>query len=192
MGPLNLSLWRMVMELKIEAKNLDLRKSWQEKIDEERDKLIRHYANLVLHLRVTIEATPGYKEGGHEVRLVAAVPNDTVVVKRWGESVRPLLVEAFDVLGGRLKEIVRKKQSHKTTKVQGASTNNKTSGVIRKIVPDELYGFIVSSDHSDVFFHANSLKNGTLADLTEGDEVTFAMEEGDKGLQATWVRIGKD
>lgn len=52
------------MELKIEAKNLDIRKSWQEKIEEERNKLIRHYANFVLHLRVTIEATPGYKEGG--------------------------------------------------------------------------------------------------------------------------------
>ena len=69
------------MELKIEAKNLDIRKSWQEKIEEERDKIIRHYASLVLHLRVTIEATPGYKEGGHEVRVVATVPNDTVVVK---------------------------------------------------------------------------------------------------------------
>lgn len=66
------------MELKIEAKNLDIRKSWQEKIEEERDKLIRHYANFVLHLRVTIEATPGYKEGGYEVRLVASVPNDKI------------------------------------------------------------------------------------------------------------------
>lgn len=51
------------MELKIEAKNLDMRKTWQEKIEGERDKLIRHYAGHVLHLRVTIEATPGYKEG---------------------------------------------------------------------------------------------------------------------------------
>jgi ribosome-associated translation inhibitor RaiA len=43
------------MELKIEAKNLDMRKSWQEKIEEEQAKLIRHYANMVLYLRVTIE-----------------------------------------------------------------------------------------------------------------------------------------
>jgi cold shock CspA family protein/ribosome-associated translation inhibitor RaiA len=191
MGPLNLSLWRMVMELKIEAKNLDLRKSWQEKIDEERDKLIRHYASLVLHLRVTIEATPGYKEGGYEVRLVATVPNDTVAVKRWGESVRSLLVEAFDVLGSQLKEIVKKKQNHKTAKVQGATVDNKASGIIRKIVSDESYGFIVTNDKLDVFFHANSLKDAAMSDLSEGDEVMFAMEEGDKGLQATWVRVGQ-
>merc|ERR1711879_332884 len=88
--------WRICMELKTEAKNLDMRKGWQEKIEGERDKLIRHYASFVHHLRVTIEATRGHKEGGYEVRLVASVPSDTVVVKRSGENVRPLLVEAFD------------------------------------------------------------------------------------------------
>jgi cold shock CspA family protein/ribosome-associated translation inhibitor RaiA len=179
------------MELKIEAKNLDIRKSWQEKIEEERDKLIRHYANFVLHLRVTIEATPGYKEGGYEVRLVASVPNDTVAVKRWGESVRPLLVEAFDVLGAQLKEIVKKKQSHKTAKVQGATIDGKSSGVIRKIFPDESYGFIVTDDKLDVFFHANALKDVAMQDLAEGDEVLFAVEDGDKGPQATWVKVGQ-
>ncbi|MCL1980570.1 MAG: cold shock domain-containing protein [Proteobacteria bacterium] len=176
------------MELKIEAKNLDIRKSWQEKIEEERAKLIRHYANLVLHLRVSIEATPGYKEGGHEVRLVATVPNDTVAVKRWGESVRPLLVEAFDVLGEQLKEIVKKRQDHKTVKVQAAMGDAKTAGIIRKIAPDASYGFIVTDDKLDVFFHASSLKDASMGDFAEGDQVHLAMEEGDKGLQATWVR----
>ncbi|MCL2790535.1 MAG: cold shock domain-containing protein [Desulfobulbus sp.] len=180
------------MELKIEAKNLDIRKSWQEKIEEERAKLTRHYANLVLHLRVSIEATPGYKEGGHEVRLVASVPNDTVVVKRWGESVRPLLVEAFDVLGGQLKEIVKKKQDqNKSAKVQGTAVDGdgRTAGIIRKIAPDASYGFIVTNDKLDVFFHASSLKDVSMGDLAEGDEVLFAMEEGEKGLQAAWVRV---
>ena len=178
------------MELKIEAKNLDIRKSWQEKIEEERNKLIRHYANFVLHLRVTIEATPGYKEGGYEVRLVATVPNDTVAVKRWGESVRALLVETFDVVGAQLKEIVKKKQNHKTAKLQGATIDSKASGVIRKIFPDEAYGFIVTDDKLDVFFHANALKDVAMSDLAEGDEVLFALEDGDKGPQAAWVKVG--
>jgi cold shock CspA family protein/ribosome-associated translation inhibitor RaiA len=172
------------MELKIEAKNLDIRKSWQEKIEEERNKLNRHYASLVLHLRVTIEATPGYKEGGHEVRVVATVPNDTVVVKRWGESVRPLLVEAFE-------EIVKKKQNHKTAKVQGGAADGRLSGIVRKIFPEEAYGFIVTDDKLDVFFHANALRDVEMNDIAEGDEVLFAMEEGDKGPQATWVRVGQ-
>lgn len=179
------------MELKIEAKNLDIRKSWQDKIEEERNRLIRHYANFVLHLRVTIEATPGYKEGGFEVRLVASVPNDTVAVKRWGENVRSLLTESFDVLGAQLKEIVKKKQNHKTAKMSGAVIDGKSSGIVRKIFPEESYGFIVSDDQVDVFFHANSLKDVAINELTEGDAVLFAMEVGDKGPQATWVRVGQ-
>jgi len=179
------------MELKIEAKNLDIRKSWQEKIEEERNRLIRHYANFVLHLRVSIEATPGYKEGGFEVRLVASVPNDTVAVKRWGENVRSLLTESFDVLGAQLKEIVKKKQNHKSAKMSGAVIDGKSTGIVRKIFPDESYGFIVTDDQLDVFFHANSLKDVAISELAEGDQVLFAMEVGDQGPQATWVRVGQ-
>ncbi|HID69529.1 MAG TPA: HPF/RaiA family ribosome-associated protein, partial [Desulfobacterales bacterium] len=45
------------MDLKVETRNVELRKGWQKKIDEEKEKLIRHFANFVLHLRVSIEAT---------------------------------------------------------------------------------------------------------------------------------------
>ena len=179
------------MDLKVEARNLDMRKSWQQKIEEERDKLIRHYASFVLHLRVTIEATPGYKEGGYEVHLVASVPQDTVVVKRWGENVHSLLVEAFDVLGLQLKEIVRKKQDHKngkSVKTQGTVLNGNVAGTVKKVFDD--YGFILADDSQEVFFHKNALKDLSMAHLDTGDAVTFAMEEGDKGPQAIWVKAG--
>lgn len=177
------------MDLKVEARNLDMRKSWQEKIEEEREKIIRHYANLVLHLRVTIEATPGYKEGGYEVSLVASVPNDTVVVKRWGEKVRPLLVETFDVLGLQLKDIVQKKHNHKhqaSVKTQGGVPGGDTRGTVQRLFAE--YGFIMTLDDQEVFFHANALKNITIDDLEEGTAVSLAMEEGDKGLHAVWVK----
>ena len=98
------------MELKIEAKNVELRKGWETRINEEKNKLIRHYANFILHLRVTIEATTSHKAGGYAIKLVAGVPDDTLVVERKGESVRPALTAAFDVLGLQLKEKIRKKR----------------------------------------------------------------------------------
>lgn len=179
------------MELKVEARNLDMRKGWLEKIEEEKAKLVRHYANFVLHLRVTIEATPGYKEGGYEVRLVASVPNDTVVVKRWGEKVRPILVEAFDVLGLRLKEIVRKKQNHKNVKVSEAIVAGNVSGTIKKLFPEDAYGFITTPDDDEVFFHENVLRDVSMHQLSEGDAVMLAITSGDKGPQASWVRTAK-
>ncbi|PIE63797.1 MAG: cold-shock protein [Desulfobacterales bacterium] len=179
------------MELKIEAKNLDMRKSWQDKIEGERDKLLRHYAGHVLHLRVTIEATPGYKEGGYEVRLVASVPNDTVVVKRWGEMVKSLLVESFDVLGQQLKEKIRKKQNHKGAKTaSGVTLDAASTGTVKKLFPEEMYGFIVTEEEQEIFFHAGALRDISMRDLAEGDTVTCAIEDGDKGPQAAWVRVG--
>ncbi len=176
------------MDLKVETRNLDMRAGWQEKIEEEREKLIRHYANLVLHLRVSIEAKPGYKEGGYEVSLVASVPNDTVVVKRWGEKVHTLLVETFDVLGLQLKDIVRKKHDHKheaTVKVLGGAPGD-TRGTVQRVFDE--YGFIMTLDNQEVFFHANALKELRMNDLEEGAAVYLALEEGEKGLQAAWVK----
>ena len=174
------------MELKIETRNVELRKSWQDRIDEEKEKLVRHYANYVLHLRVSIEATTHHKEGGFEIKLIATVPNDTVVVSRRGEGVRPALIEAFDVLSSQLKEILRKKR--KNVKQNELGQEGDKYGVIRKLSPHESYGFITSTDERDVYFHENALKNISMEDLTEGDGVIFGETVGDKGPQASWVR----
>ncbi len=174
------------MELKIEARNVELRKSWQTKISEEQEKLVRHYPNFVLHLRISIEATTHYKEGGYEIKLVATVPNDMVVVTRSGESVRTVLTESFDVLALQLKEIQRKKR--KSQKAPSITEGGDNVGIIRKLSPHESYGFITSMDKRDIYFHENALKNVNMEDLAEGDSVSFGETHGDKGPQASWVR----
>ena len=174
------------MELKVEARNVELRKGWQTKSQEEKEKLVRHYPNFVLHLRVSIEATAHHKEGGFEIKLVATVPNDTVVVSRKGDTVRPALTESFDVLTLQLKEIQRKKRKIKKNPSQASSADG--VGVIRKLSPYESYGFITSIDQRDIYFHENSLKNVHMDELSEGDSVIFGESYGDKGPQATWVR----
>ncbi len=176
------------MELKVEGRNLDVRKSWQEKIQEEKERLTRHHPGLILSLRVTIEETTSHKQGGYEVRLVVAVPNDTVVVKKKGDSVRPLLVDAFDKLGMQLKELQRKRRQ--TTKVPDMVVAEIIggTGVIKNLSPYESYGFIVANNGQEIYFHENSLKDLSINDLTEGDSVSFGVTEGDKGPQATWVR----
>jgi cold shock CspA family protein/ribosome-associated translation inhibitor RaiA len=174
------------MELKIETRNVELRKGWQTKIEEEQEKLIRHYPNFVLHLRVSIEATASYKEGGFEIKLVASVPNDTAVVTRKAETVRAALTESFDVLTLQLKEMQRKKRKSKKQPSQAAATGG--FGIIRKLSPHESYGFITSADQRDIYFHENALKDLNMDELSEGDSVTFGETVGDKGPQASWVR----
>ena len=174
------------MELKVEGRNLDVRNSWQEKIQEEQERLDRHHPGLVLNLRVSIEAKSQQKLGGYEVRLVAGVPNDTIVVKKKGETVRSLLVDAFDKLGLQLKELQRKRRQ--TSKVSEGDVAAIGEGVIKKLFPHESYGFITTVDRRDVYFHENALKGLSMEQLSEGDAVQFAETDGDKGPQASWVR----
>jgi len=174
------------MELQVEGRNIDIRKSWQEKIDEEKERLERHHPGLVHHLRITVEETASHKSGGFEVRLVASVPSDTIVVSRKGEAVRPLLVDAFDTLGLQLKELQRKRrQSQKVPPEEAAAT---LSGTVRSVFPYESYGFIAATDGQEIYFHENALKGVTMDQLAEGTEVRFGLGEGDKGPTAAWVR----
>ena len=174
------------MELQIEGRNVELRKSWQEKIEEEKERLFRHHPGLVHNLRVAIEGTASHKSGGFEVRIVATVPNDTVVVKRKGEAVKPLLVEAFDTLGMQLKELQRKRRQ--TSKEADAGVPKGATAVIKSLFPFESYGFLVTPDGREVYFHENALKDTTMEQLGEGDAVRFGETEGQKGPQAAWVK----
>ncbi|MDD5758350.1 MAG: HPF/RaiA family ribosome-associated protein [Desulfobulbaceae bacterium] len=175
------------MELQVEGRNVEIRKSWQEKIEEEKVRLDRHHPGLVLNLRVTIAGTAHHKEGGHELQLVAAVPNDTVVVKRKGENVKALLCDAFDTMGLQLKELQRKRrQSVKI--VDAAQDGAVVEGVVKKLMPHESYGFIAGPDGREVYFHENALKDLKMDQLTEGDLVKFCESDGDKGPCASWVR----
>lgn len=178
------------MELQVEARNLEMRKVWQDKIDEEKSRLERHHAGFINHLRLTIEGTAHHKEGGYELQVVASIPNDTVVVKRKGEKVVPLVVDAFNTLGMQLKEQQRKRrQSFKAAPEAAKGTSGE--GTVKSIYPYESYGFIVTSLGQEIYFHENSLKDVTMNQLSEGDEVKFGEAEGDKGPCATWVRLAK-
>lgn len=178
------------MELQVEGRNVEIRKVWQEKIEAEKERLDRHHPGLVHALRVTVEGTDAHREGGYELRVVASVPNDTVVVKRKGESVRTLLGDAFETLGLQLKEMQRKRrQTGKVVEHELEATVGE--GVIKKLVPFESYGFIATPDGREVYFHENALKDLVMDRLSEGDEVKFGMGEGDKGPCAAWVRAAR-
>jgi CspA family cold shock protein len=51
------------------------------------------------------------------------------------------------------------------------------------------FGFIKrEGEEKDLFFHSNELVDVEFNSLSEGDEVTFEVAEGPKGLNATNVK----
>ena len=50
------------------------------------------------------------------------------------------------------------------------------------------YGFIESDEHGDVFVHYSAIDGNGFRTLSEGEPVTFEVEERNKGLQAVKVK----
>ena len=63
------------------------------------------------------------------------------------------------------------------------------TGKIKRLT-DKGFGFISSDENpdKDVFFHSSALVEMSFNDLREGDEVTFDMEDSDKGPRAINVK----
>jgi CspA family cold shock protein len=51
------------------------------------------------------------------------------------------------------------------------------------------YGFIEQEDGPDVFVHHSGIATEGFRTLNEGDQVTFDVEQGQKGLSAVNVKI---
>ncbi len=171
------------MDIRIEVRNTEMLEEWDEKISEEVSRLESHYLHIIHDLRLSMIATAHHRLGAFEIRAVATVPDDTIVIKKNGELVVPLIVEVFDDLSRQLREYNRKRQHLTRQEIPCAI------GTVRRVVPDGDYGFIQSADGREIYFHKNSVKKVSYKDLREGDSVEFCEEAGEKGPQATWVRL---
>ena len=49
------------------------------------------------------------------------------------------------------------------------------------------FGFIESEEHGDVFVHFSAIESEGFKSLSDGQEVSFEVEKGQKGLQAVKV-----
>jgi CspA family cold shock protein len=61
-----------------------------------------------------------------------------------------------------------------------------------KTKTDKGYGFISrEGEDKDLFFHSNDLEGVSFDELQEGAEVTFDVEQGDKGPSAKKVKLSE-
>ena len=62
------------------------------------------------------------------------------------------------------------------------------TGIVKWFNSSKGYGFITRKEGEDVFVHYRAIEGDGFKSLDEGDQVTFNVEQGAKGLQATKVK----
>ena len=61
------------------------------------------------------------------------------------------------------------------------------TGTVKWFNADKGFGFITGSDGTDVFVHFSSIKTDGFKSLEEGQKVSYDVEQGGRGPQATNV-----
>jgi cold shock CspA family protein/ribosome-associated translation inhibitor RaiA len=85
----------------------------------------------------------------------------------------------------------RRQLQDNTRRMEGKvkSHEGQPVGTVVRLDPAGEYGFLRSADGQEIYFHRNSVLGVELSELAIGSRVVFSEEIGEKGPQATTVKL---
>lgn len=139
--------------------------------------------------RVVVKAPGGHHRTGglYEINIRVTLPDSReVVVER-----TPHLDERFQDFDFALNDAfsrARRQLQDQVRHMRGAVKHHgggSATGVVKKLMAGEGYGFIETPDGREIYFHRNSVREGSFDDLEIGSRVSFVEEDGRNGPQAS-------
>jgi cold shock CspA family protein len=142
--------------------------------------------------RVVVKA-PGSRHhtgGLYEFHIRLVLPDGReVAIER-----TPHLDERFQNLDFALNDVfkrARRRLQDQVRRLRGqvkAHVATTPTGIVKKLLAGEDYGFLEAADGREIYFHANSVANRGFARLEIGEHVHFVEEAGENGPQAIVVK----
>ena len=179
----------MQIPLEVTFRNVDHSEAVEARVRHLAAKLER-YCDRITSCRVVVEQLHRHHQHGnhYHVRIDLTVPDQELVVAREPAAhhshvdVFVALRDAFDAMRRQLQAYQARQQG--VVKMHVAPP----VGHVVELRPEADFGRLEAPDGHLVWFHRNSVKDGTFDDLTTGDEVRYSEETGERGPQASAVR----
>jgi cold shock CspA family protein/ribosome-associated translation inhibitor RaiA len=167
------------------------------------------FYDRIMNCRVLVELVQQHHSNGnhYHVRIDLTVPGEEIVVSHevslrgvaqdlqaetlrkasepdpGRKDVHVAIHQAFDVARRRLQDFARRQRGSVKTR------SLPSHGRIARLVPGDEQGYIEADDGRDVYFHRNSVLRNAFDRMVVGSDVAFAEERGEKGPQASTVRL---
>jgi ribosomal subunit interface protein len=180
----------MEIPVQITFRGIDRSPAIEEYVHQRATKLETFFERIV-GCHVTLEAPHQHHQHGRHYRVLVdlTVPGAELVVGRTPdegslhEDVYAAIDDAFDDAGRVLQDHVRRQRGDIKTH------EHQRRGRVSKLFPDEGYGFLVTPEGDEVYFHENSVLHHGFHRMEIATEVRFVEEVGERGPQASTVIV---
>ena len=197
----------MILPIQISFRNTEPSSEIENWICDEAAKLDEFY-DRIMGCRVVVELPSRRRKLGnlYHIRIDLTVPGGELVVSRGPslhssiqqldeeksrkhlevhvphKELRQGINDAFKHMGRRLQDYARRQRGDVKSHEPAARAK------VRKLLPEHGYGFLETPGGREIYFHKNSVLDGTFDRLKVGSVVAFTEEQGEKGPQASSVR----
>jgi cold shock CspA family protein/ribosome-associated translation inhibitor RaiA len=181
----------MQTPVQIEIQDVAANSAVQELITDHVNKLEQRYGRITAG-RVVVKGPGNHHQTGglYEINIRLALPDGREVnVGRTPKQDERHSEFAF-AINDAFKRARRQLQD-KARRIEGKTKSHEGQpiGTVVRLDPAGEFGFLRSSGGDEIYFHRNSVLGTQFSDLAVGSRVVFADEIGEKGPQATSVKL---
>jgi len=152
---------------------------------------LEKFSGRLTSCHVAVTKTSRHRQGDlFHVSLRVAMPGrkDVVVDRPHGdarehEHAAVAIRDAFDDAVRQIEDAIRDLRD------EVKQHDEPAHGRVARFLAGEDCGFIETADGREIYFHRNSVVDGDFDKLEIGSEVRFVEEQGEKGAQASTVRV---